>query len=348
MISALLNKFNTLRKEKLFNTPLYKAQQGYAFIGVGMHSLTNLYPILRHFGIRLHYICTKNSSWNKEMASLFPGCHFTNNVSDILQDPAVTGVFLCTKAEAHFGLLTQLLNSGKPVFVEKPPCYSLEQLEQLTKLNPQGICKVGLQRRYWPANKHLVKKVPKVKSYIYRFHFGSYLQGDPFTELFIHALDYCDHLFGNYTLQSFSKNKDNNGLTVQLHVRHQGNISGLIELSTHFSWNAPTDILEINSSDEALTVQYPILVEGLQKPKRIMNIPTERLLQQPIVRKTYFTTGNLLTPVAELNTLVLQGFYHEMEAFIQLTEGMPNANKLVKNDLPGLKPIFNIIEEIRK
>ncbi|WP_315816834.1 hypothetical protein [Paraflavitalea speifideaquila] len=78
-----------------------------------------------------------------------------------------------------------------------------------------------------------------------------------------------------------------------------------------------------------------------------MNIPIERLLQQPIVRKTYFTTGNLLTPVAELNTLVLQGFYHEMEAFIQLTEGMPHTDKLVKNDLPGLRPCYNIIEQIR-
>ncbi len=201
------------------------------------------------------------------MGSLFPGCHFTNDINAILNDPTVAGVFLCTKAEAHFSLLTQLLKSGKPIFVEKPPCHNLEQLEQLININPKGICKIGLQRRYWPANKYVIKRVSQVKSYIYRFHFGSYLQGDPFTELFIHALDYCDHLFGNYTLQSFSKNKDNNGLTVQLHVLHQGNISGLIELSTHFSWNAPTDVLEINSSEEALTVQYQSWLKGFKSRK---------------------------------------------------------------------------------
>lgn len=348
MISGLLNKFNALRKEKLFNVPLYKTRQEYAFIGVGMHSLSSLYPILHHFGVKLKYICTKSSSPHQQMASQFPGCRFTHDINDILNDKTIAGVFLCTNAGAHFDLLTQLLKAGKNIFVEKPPCYSLEQLHQLININTGAICKVGLQRRYWPANKYVVKRAQKARNYLYRFHLGPLVQGDPFTELFIHALDYCHYLFGRYTVQSFSTNKDNQGLTVQLHVQHENSISGLIELSTHYSWNAPEDVLQINSSDESLMVQYPLLVEGTQKPKRILNIPTERLLQQPTTRKTYFTTGNFLVPAIDLNTLAIQGFYHELETFIQLAEGMPAAGKVVRNDLPGLTSLYQVIEQIRK
>lgn len=348
MISGLLNKFNTLRKEKLFNAPLYKSQQEFAFIGMGMHSLSNLYPILHHFGVKLKYICTKSSTPPHQMSAQFPGCRFIHDIQVILNDKNIAGVFVCTKAGVHFELLSQLFKADKAVFVEKPPCNNLEQLYQLIQLSPQTICKVGLQRRYWPANKHVIRKVKKARSYLYKFHFGPYLAGDPFTELFIHGLDYCNFLFGAYTLQSFSSNKDNEGITIQLHITHQRNISGLIELSTHFSWNMSEDVMQVNCSSESLTVQYPVLVEGIQKPGRILNIPTERLLQQPVVRKTYFSAGGLLIPAIDMNTLQLQGFYHELEAFIQLVEGMPNTGKLVKNDLPGLVSVYKLIDEIRR
>jgi virulence factor len=348
MISGLLSKFNTLRKEKLFNAPLYRSQQEYAFIGVGMHSLSNLYPLLQHFGVKLKYICTKNSTPPLQMAAQFPGCRFIHDIDVILNDNNIAGVFLCTNAAAHFELLSQLLKAGKAIFVEKPPCDNLTQLHQLIQLSPQAICKVGLQRRYWPANKYVARKGKGVRSYLYTFHLGPLVQGDPFTELFIHPLDYCNFLFGPYTLKSFSSNKDNKGISIQLHVTHELNVSGLIELSTHFSWNMPEDILQINGANEALTVQYPILVEGIQKPGRILNIPTERVLQQPVVRKTYFSAGNLLIPAIDMNTLQLQGFYHELEAFIQLVEGMPGAGKLVRNDLPGLVSVYKVIEEIRR
>lgn len=347
MLSALLNRFNTHRKEKLLNAPLFHTEKQYAFVGVGMHSLTNLYPILRHFGISLRYIHTRQSSWQQQMTHWFPNCRFTNNLQEIIDDVNVAGVFVCTKADAHFGILTSLLQSNKAIFVEKPPCHDLRQLQQLIQINPQAICKVGLQRRYWPGNRFVTRKVSNAGSYTYQFHVGPYLQGDTYTELFIHAFDFCQHLFGNYTVQSFSKHQDKSGITAQLHVKHDKQITGLIELSTQHSWNDPQEVLQVNTPEEHLSVRYPILVEGTRKPQRILNIPTERLLQQPVVRKTYFSTGQFIAPVLELNTLVLQGFYRELETFIQLAEGKRSGEVHVSNDLPGLAPIYGIIETLR-
>ena len=345
MFNALLYRFNNLRKQKYFNSFLFKSQKNYAFIGVGMHSLSTLYPILRHFNIRLKYICTKNSSWKKEMSQHFPDCVFTNSLKDILNDDEVEGVFLCSSPAAHFNLLSQLLKARKKVFVEKPPCQTFAELETLIELSNDSICKVGFQRRYWPGNKSLTQKIKTAKTYTYQFHFGSYVQGDVYTELFIHALDYCIFLFGDLNTNSSFISKDKTGVTIQLHAMHNNNVSGLIELSTNFSWTNPTDRLMVNCANELLSIQYPTLVEGELKPKRILNLPSERLMNQSVVNKKYFSTSNFIVPAIELNSLVLQGFYNEIETFIGLVEKTNSSS--ARNDLSGLKNLYEVIEKLK-
>ncbi len=345
MPDALFAKLNQIRKKKYFDS-LINPQKKYACIGVGMHSLTNLYPLIRHFGIDLKYICTQKSSWDKKMNIFFPGCHFTNSITAITNDREVEAVFVCASASSHYDILTQLFKSNKKIFVEKPPCANLAELENLVNLSKGTICKVGLQRKYWPGNHVISKRIRSAKTYTYQFHFGPYIQGDPFTELFIHALHYCVFLFGECKLNSFSNKKDHKGITVQLHVTHHNGISGLLELSTHFSWNSPTDNITINCDQELLHIQYPALVKGEQKPKRVFNLPTERLLNEPVVTKEYYSIHNLIMPVMELNTLVVQGFYDEIRAFIKLAES--DVSGRAENDLPELLAVYKIIEELKR
>lgn len=280
------------------------------------------------------------------MRPIFPECRFIHAIDEILNDREIEGVFVCASPSAHFEILRKLLMAGKKVFIEKPPCRHLHELEQLTQNDANAICKVGLQRRYWRGNKEVFKIIPSAKSYCYTFHFGTFIQGDPFTDLFIHALDYCAFLFGKYKVASSSKQKDGSGITIQLHVMHLNGISGLIELSTHFSWNVPSDIMTIHCKNESLIVQYPLLVKGNEKPRHLFNIPSERLMNQPLVTKQYFSAHSLIIPTAEVNTLVLQGFYNEVKAFIEIAEGWRN-DGIVQNDLPGLKSVYEIIEELR-
>jgi virulence factor len=347
MRNLLINRVNQLRKEKYFQAPGFKAKKKYAFVGVGMHSLTNLYPIIHHFGLDLKSICTKQSSWEGEMGSLFPHCRFTHRLEDILQDAEIEGVFVCASPSAHYGLVSQLLDAGKKVFVDKPPCSNLTELETLIRLHPRAVCKVGLQRRYWPANGIIKQRVAQARTYIYQFYFGSYLAGDVYTELFIHALDFCQCIFGDFKPAHFAQKKDSEGITIQLHADHQNQVSGMIELSTHFSWNSPRDLMSVNCSRELLTIEYPMLVKGLQKPNRLFNLPTERLLHQSSVSKEYFSAAGLVLPVLELNTLVLQGFYGELEYFIRLVEdaGGPADQP---NDLIRLRNIYALIETWKK
>ncbi len=311
-----------------------------------MHSLTNLYPVLRHYGIHLKYIFTKTSSWEKDMNKIFPECIFTNDINDILNDNEVEGIFVSASSDSHYKLLSLIIEKGKKVFVEKPPCESFSQLTELITINKHAVCKVGLQRRYWPANKIILSRVKKTKTYNYRFHTGTYIEGDELTGLFIHPLDYVLFLFGAPEILSSSVKRDASGVTIHLHLLHPNGISGLIECSTHFSWNSPVEELQINGSNELLNIQYPVLVEGESKPSRIANMPAERIFNQNVVRHQYFSAKNFLLPVAELNTIYLQGFYHELETFINIVEG--NNKISVQNDLMGLVNLYNLFEKIRQ
>jgi virulence factor len=345
MQESLFARLNNIRKNSFLDSQFLNTKKKYAFVGVGMHSLSNLYPLLRYFGINLKYICTRKSSRLKQMSAHFPGCQFIHSVEDLANDAEVEGIFVSAAAEAHFGILTTLLAAQKKVFVEKPPCRDLPELMQLIGASESGTCRVGLQRRHWPGNKMAFKNTHTANTYVYQFHFGDYIQGDPFSELFIHALDYVNHLFGNFTMNSFTNKKDGKGITTQMHVTHSNQVFGLIQLSTHFSWNDPMDHLSVNCEHELINITYPLTINGIQKPKRFLNIPAERLLQQPITTREYFSTGHLIVPVMELNTLVLQGFYDEIKSFIELVE--TGTSPQPKNDLPGLRNIYEIMEILK-
>jgi len=347
MLNTLLHKYNKLRKQNLLRQLLPGIERKYAFVGAGLHSISTLYPILKFLSVPIKYIVTHQSDPGHEIKSLFPDAVFTRNLKDVTDDREIAGIFVCTNASRHYDILSVLLRSGKNIFVEKPPCSNLEELNSLITLSKGNICKVGLQRRYWPANQLLKQILVEPSTYVYRFRTGSYPQGDELTELFIHPLDYINFLFGNFELLSSLRKKTKSGIVYHLHVSHNNGISGLVELSTSGSWNHPLDELIVDCQSESVSINYPISVSAISKPKRIMNIPSERVLKKPLIAKTYFSTGNLIVPAADLNTFMLQGFFQELHTFLMITEGKPE-KKMIGNDLEQLINIYQVMDQLRK
>lgn len=346
MVNSLLSRVKTFRKASYFKNELYHSVRTYAFAGTGIHSLQNLYPVLRHFGVRLKYICTRTSSPSPVLLNMFPGCVHTNNIADILNDREVEGVFISASESAHFDLLKALLTGGKKVFVEKPPCQTSAELRELIDISRDGICKVGLQRRYWPAVPTLRRRIQTAGTYVYRFHTGKYTDSDLLTGLFIHPIDFAVYLFGEASVQSSFTKHSGNGTTVHIHLLHSGGVSGLLECSTEYSWNSPLESLTVNTSKEQLAVHYPTLVEGELKPGRILNIPAERIFNQAVITKRYFSAVQMMLPVKELNTIYVQGFYGEIKAFVDLVEN--RSRREPKNDLPSLIPVYEIFDAIHR
>ena len=60
-----------------------------------------------------------------------PGVHGTTSLREVLDDKEIRGVFVAATPSAHFTISRAVLESGKALFVEKPPCTSLDELDCL-------------------------------------------------------------------------------------------------------------------------------------------------------------------------------------------------------------------------
>ena len=109
MKQLLINRYKRLRTEQ-YLAQTYQCD--YAFVGMGQHSLTNLYPVLHYLGVPLKYICVTSES----KAMLIEKKYIikaTTSLDVIMNDDEVKGVFLSASPSAHFSLASQVLKSGK-------------------------------------------------------------------------------------------------------------------------------------------------------------------------------------------------------------------------------------------
>ena len=338
MIGSFIEKYKTYRKQKyLKQFTAYKHK--YAFLGVGNHSINNLYPVLDYLGLPLKYICTKNSTNAIMMAEKYgESCTGTSDLDLILNDDEVKGVFVCTSPEGHFGLSKKVLKAGKALFVEKPPCLSLSDLQELISVSGKTIIAVGLQKRYSTVYSLIKMKAKNVISYNYRFCTGAYPEGDAIWDLYIHPLDTCIYLFGE--VDSVNCIAKSNTLLVQ--VSHVSGVVGMLELSTDYSWSSPVESLTVNAKNGIFTSDNLHSLNQESKSKQILGIPLEKVLKTPpVTHKLYNNTGAV--PVIEYNELYAQGYYGEVKCFLDAVEGKGNR---IKTTLTSLESTFQFIDKI--
>ena len=198
MIQELINRYKRMRTERFLRQTY---QYSYAFVGMGQHSLTNLYPVLHYLGVPLKYICVTSERKARLIERRFPHVKATTSLGTILNDDEVKGVFVAASPSAHFSIASQVLRSGKSLFIEKPLCQTLEELDTLTdmqRLHGSPVAMVGLQKRYAPAVQLLQKRLRKSHLVSYDLHFltGAFPEGNALLDLYIHPLDLVCFLFG--------------------------------------------------------------------------------------------------------------------------------------------------------
>ena len=101
MIQALINRYKRMRTER-FLRQTYQYQ--YAFVGMGQHSLTNLYPVLHYLGVPLKYICVTSERKARLIEQKFPDVKATTSLNEILNDEAIKGIFVSASPTAHFSI----------------------------------------------------------------------------------------------------------------------------------------------------------------------------------------------------------------------------------------------------
>lgn len=295
----------------------------YAFVGMGNHSINNLYPILDYLNVPLKYIVTKTESTADLIGRNYSDVIATNDYDRVLQDDEINGIFICANPQAHYRLTRETLEKGKNVFVEKPACLSSKELEDIINIQKKTskVCLVGLQKRYSVCSEILKKRLPKesIISYNYKFCLGGHPEGNIYWDIFIHPVDLVYFLFGEYKILSFQKIEQGKGLyTILLHTKHRETI-GSIEISTCYSWNYPKEELNINTQKGIYEMINHQRLTYMRKPSSVMSVPMDKIFDSAPTKEFFYDTNNFL-PVFQNNQLVSQGYFNEIKTFLDLCE----------------------------
>ena len=341
MIQQLIDRYKRFRTER-FLAQTYQYQ--YAFVGMGQHSLTNLYPVLHYLGVPLKYICVTSERKARLIERKFPYVKATTSLDTILNDDEVKGIFVSASPSAHFSIASLVLKSGKSLFIEKPPCQTLAELDVLIKLHQlqsPHIVMVGLQKRYAPAVQILGKRLAKERLINYDLHYltGAYPEGDAILDLFIHPLDLVTYLFGKPNILACQEIGKNSYI---LMLRHP-HIVGTLELSTAYTWTSAKESLKVCTAKGIYRLSQVEELTFEPKPSTILSIPIEKVHKYNMAIEQLYARNNF-TPILPNDQIYSQGYFNELQTFVDAVEG--NHNHSV-TELDSAKTVYETIAILR-
>lgn len=342
MIQTLINRYKRMRTERFLRQTY---QYSYAFVGMGQHSLTNLYPVLHYLGVPLKYICVTSERKARLIERKFPGVKATTSLDEFLNDEAIKGVFVSASPTAHFSLASQVLRSGKSLFVEKPPCWTLRELDtliDLQRLYGSPVAMVGLQKRFAPAVQLLKKRLNKERLISYDLHYltGAYPEGNALLDLFIHPLDLICYLFGQPEILACQHLSDGSYLLMLRHPQ----IVGTLELSTSYSWSAAEESLKVCTRSGLYRLTKMEKLIFTPSPSTIVNIPMEKL-RHHYKSVEYLYQCNNFSPILVNNQVYSQGYFNELATFVDSVE---NDNGCTASSLETIRDIYRLLERLEK
>jgi predicted dehydrogenase len=88
---------------------------------------------------RVVAVCDQRADRLNEVQRRLPTVRCTNEIDDLLVDPAVDAVVICTNATSHYGIARRCLLGRKHILVEKPIATATSQAEELVVLGESNM-----------------------------------------------------------------------------------------------------------------------------------------------------------------------------------------------------------------
>lgn len=341
MIQQLIDRYKRFRTERFLDQTY---QYSYAFVGMGQHSMTNLYPVLHYLGVPLKYICV-TSERKAQLIEKKYRVKATTSLDEILSDETIKGVFVATSPASHFSIASRILQSGKSLFIEKPPCQSQSELDtliNLQQLHGSAVAMVALQKRYAPAVAILQKHIQKEQLVSYNLHYltGNYPEGDALFDLYIHPIDLVCFLFGKPDILACRQVAKDSFLLMLQHPH----IIGTLELSTSCTWTSAEENLKVCTSKGfyRLTQMEELTFES--KSSSILGIPLEKVHKHNKTIEYLFARNNFI-PTLHNNQIHSQGYYNEIQSFITSIE---HGHSGVLSDITTIQTTYEVLMKIKR
>jgi predicted dehydrogenase len=175
-----------------------------AFIGCGRHMFNFLYPRLRKLPVNTAGVCDKDPAKLKHFASYYAVSKLYTDYEEMILETKPDAVVCAVEADVHYRAAKYCLSRQIPVYVEKAPCETAAQAEELAELSLKNnrIAMVGFNRRY--ATGYMMardaigrKEFGQPALFYMKFHASPYRSVDYYVfNHIIHLLDTACYMLG--------------------------------------------------------------------------------------------------------------------------------------------------------
>ncbi len=145
-------------------------------VGVGNFSSRVLIPAFIKAGANFHTISARTGIAPTFFGKKYNFLKASTSIDEVIEDNVTNTILIATNHDSHAKLIVQSLNAGKHVYVEKPLCLSMNELESIKlAYSSKNILMVGFNRRFAPFIIKLKEKLNYIKapkSFIYTCNAG--------------------------------------------------------------------------------------------------------------------------------------------------------------------------------
>jgi 2-hydroxy-4-carboxymuconate semialdehyde hemiacetal dehydrogenase len=129
--------------------------------GQGAFGIKHLEAIQKIPGIEVITLTGGNQEATKEVAGRFGIPHYTSDLAESLKQPGLEAMILATPTQMHAAQTIQCMRAGKHVQVEIPMADTLQDAEEIVKVQKQTgvIAMAGHTRRFNPSHQWIHKKI---------------------------------------------------------------------------------------------------------------------------------------------------------------------------------------------
>ncbi len=160
--------------------------QNISFVGVGNYAKRILIPEFSKAGANLYTICSSNGFDTVNIGKKYGFSKVSTDYKTLLNDKSCDSVIISTRHDSHGDLVSKFLEAGKNVYVEKPLCLNLDELNQIKSIiSDNQILTVGFNRRFSPFIKKIKNQLNNFEgpySFIYTCNAG-FIEKDHWTQV---------------------------------------------------------------------------------------------------------------------------------------------------------------------
>lgn len=196
-------------------------------IGAGSISQAHMDAYAKCADAQIVAICDLNEERAKAKAEKYGAAHVYTDYRELLKNPDIDAVSICTWNNSHAEISIAALDAGKNVLCEKPLCQTVEQALQVEEAVRRSgkFLQVGFVRRYTDNTKILrqfieageLGEIYYAKASCIRrlgnpggwFSDKARSGGGPLIDLGVHVIDICWYLMGKPKVKSVSGNAYN-------------------------------------------------------------------------------------------------------------------------------------------